>query len=80
MKTTVQMTSFESMVRSILDDCTGYSFAKYFDSDEDDYCYKLYDQYGDTDGDPFYDFDDLISYITEDADVNEMVTALQQPV
>lgn len=63
----MQLTSYERQVRNILTDVTGYSFNK--ETDEDGTYYNLIDLYGDVDGDPFYEFDDLVSYISNNSDV-----------
>ncbi|NBS71847.1 hypothetical protein EBT31_23460 [bacterium] len=64
----MQLTSYERQVRNILTDVTGYSFNK--ETDEDGTYYNLIDLYGDVDGDPFYEFDDLVSYISNNDDVD----------
>lgn len=72
----MQFTKFEQGVRSILEDCTGYTITKGYDADEDSIYYNLVDQYGDVDGDPFYDFDDVLDYVTNNEQVNDEVSDL----
>lgn len=71
-----QLTQFEQGVRAILEDCTGYTITKGYDGYEDCYYYNLIDVYGDVDGDPFYDFDDVLDYITDNEQVNQEVQDL----
>jgi len=74
----MQLTSYERQVRNILCDVTGYSFNK--ETDDDGTYYNLIDLYGDVDGDPFYDFDDLVGYICNNDDVEGEITNLHQLV
>ena len=74
----MQLTSYERQVRNILCDVTGYSFNK--ETDDDGTYYNLIDLYGDVDGDPFYDFDDLVGYICNNDDVECEITNLHQLV
>jgi hypothetical protein len=69
-----KLDSFEKKVYEILMDCTGYSFTK--EEDEDGPYYLLIDLYGDVDGDPFYDFDDLVGYIAENGEVEKSLLEL----
>jgi hypothetical protein len=70
----MKLTAFESKVRSILMDCTGYSLTKC--SEDDDVFYYLIDNYGDRDGDPFYEFDDVLDYICNDESVEGEINNL----
>lgn len=72
----MQLTQFEQQVRSILEECTGYTFNKVYDADEDCNYYDLIDQYGDVDGDPFYEFDDLLEYIENNSQVADEINLL----
>jgi hypothetical protein len=45
-----------------------------FSDDEDEYV--LIDPYGDVDGDPFYDIEDVVDFITNNADVDAYLNAL----
>jgi len=74
----MQLTSYERQVRNILCDVTGYSFNK--ETDDDGTYYNLIDLYGDVDGDPFYDFDDLVGYICNNDDVEGEINNLHQLV
>lgn len=70
----MKLTNLEKQVRSILNDVTGYDFTK--NEDEDGVYYQLIDLYGDVDGDPFDDFDDLITYICNNDDVEAEINTL----
>lgn len=72
----MQLTTFESSVRSILDDCTGYTFSKVYDREDDEVYYELIDQYGEVDGDVFYEFDDLLDYVSNNDQVDEALREL----
>jgi hypothetical protein len=71
-----QLTQFEQSVRDIVEEATGYTITKDFDSDEDCYYYNLIDQYGDVDGDPFYDFDDVLDYVENNDQVADELQML----
>lgn len=71
-----QLTQFEQGVRDIVEEATGYTITKGFDSDEDCYYYNLIDQYGDVDGDPFYDFDDVLDYVEHNDQVADELQML----
>jgi len=72
----MQLTSYERRVRNILMDVTGYTFNK--ETDDEGTYYNLIDLYGDVDGDPFYEFDDLIDYISNNSDVEGELAKLQR--
>jgi len=74
----MQLTSYERQVRNILCDVTGYSFNK--ETDDDGTYYNLIDLYGDVDGDPFYEFDELVGYICNNDDVEGEINNLHQLV
>jgi len=57
-------------------DVTGYTFNK--ETDDGGTYYNLIDLYGDVDGDPFYEFDDLVSYISNNSDVEDELAKLQR--
>lgn len=57
----MQLTKLESVVRSIIADCTGYDLTK--GEDDDGVYYNLIDNYGDVDGDAFYEFEDVLDYV-----------------
>jgi hypothetical protein len=69
-------TQFEQAVRNVVEECTGYTITKEYDGDEDCYYYNLIDQYGDVDGDPFYDFDDVLDYVENNAQVADYLNEL----
>ncbi len=48
-----------SRYSSLLEDCTGYNVRQGTDS-EGELCYWLIDAYGDIEGDPWYEWDDVI--------------------
>ena len=47
---------------SFVQECTSYDLITICDDDEHD-GYVLVDPYGDQDGDPFYDLDDVVDYV-----------------
>ena len=65
--------SFDQL-RDAVRECTSYDLVQRFS--EDDEVYVLIDPYGDQDGDPFYDLDDVYDYITNNADVDAYLNAL----
>lgn len=44
----------------LLEDCTGYTVQQQADS-EGDHCYQLIDAYGDAEGEPWYEWADVIA-------------------
>ena len=54
-------------IREAVQECTSYDLVQVFDDEHDEYV--LIDPYGDQDGDPFYDFDDVVSYVTDNDQV-----------
>ena len=70
---TMTISTFDQL-RDAVRECTSYDLVQRFSDDEDEYV--LIDPYGDQDGDPFYDLDDVFDFITN----NEQVEAyLAQP-
>lgn len=66
---TDRFTSFTfEQVREAIQECTGYDLVQEFDDDHDQYV--LVDPYGDQDGDPFMDLDDVVDYVTDNDQVN----------
>ena len=57
-----------------MQECTSYDLVQRFSDDEDEYV--LIDPYGDVDGDPFYDIEDVVDFITNNADVDAYLNAL----
>jgi hypothetical protein len=72
----MKLTNYEQEVKSILQDCTGYSFVKI--DGEGEVVYELIDLHGDVDGDAFEDFDDLVSYICHNSDVDDAIYDLNK--
>ena len=62
------MYSFEQL-QDAVQECTSYSLVQRFSDDDDEYV--LIDPFGDQDGDPFYDIEDLIDYVIGNDDVNK---------
>ena len=62
--------SFEQL-KEALNECTSYDLQMVDDEDADMMGYALIDQYGDQDGDLFYDLDDVADYITNNEQVDE---------
>jgi hypothetical protein len=65
--------SFDQL-RDAVRECTSYDLVQRFSDDEDEYV--LIDPYGDVDGDPFYDLDDVVDFITNNADVEAYLSEL----
>ena len=55
-------------LKEALEACTGYTLTQQFDDEHDEYI--LLDPYGDQDGDPFHDLDDVYDFITNNDQVN----------
>jgi hypothetical protein len=55
------MTYSFDQLRDAVQECTSYDLVQRFSDDEDEYV--LIDPYGDQDGDPFYDIEDVYDYI-----------------
>ena len=70
--TTMNFT-FEQL-KDAVQECTSYELVQHFDDEHDEYV--LIDAYGDQDGDPFYDLEDIYDYITNNDQVNEYLNAL----
>ena len=65
--------SFDQL-RDAVQECTSYDLVQRFDDDIDEYV--LIDPYGDQDGDPFYDIEDVVDFITDNADVDAYLSEL----
>ena len=63
-------------LRDAVRECTSYDLVQRFDDEHDEYV--LIDPYGDQDGDPFYDLDDVFDYITNNADVEAYLSDLNK--
>lgn len=57
------------VLRDAVRECTSYDLVQRFSDDEDEYV--LIDPYGDQDGDPFYDLEDVVDFITNNSQVDE---------
>ena len=62
------MFSFD-VLRDAVRECTSYDLVQRFTDDEDEYV--LIDPYGDQDGDPFYDLEDVVDFITNNSQVED---------
>lgn len=58
-----------NIINEALQYCTPYYAELHYDNDEECHTYWLVDGCGDRDGDPFYDIDDMIDYISNNDDV-----------
>jgi hypothetical protein len=65
--------SFDQL-RDAVQECTSYDLVQRFSDDEDEYV--LIDPYGDQDGDPFYDIEDVYDYIINNSQVEAYLSAL----
>ena len=70
--TTMNFT-FEQL-KDAVQECTGYDLVQHFDDEHDEYL--LIDAYGDQDGDPFYDLEDVYDYITNNDQVNDYLKTM----
>jgi hypothetical protein len=61
-------------LRDAVRECTSYDLVQRFDDDMDEYV--LVDPYGDVDGDPFYDLDDVFDFIINNEQVEAYLNAL----
>jgi hypothetical protein len=61
-------------LRDAVRECTSYDLVQRFSDDEDEFL--LVDPYGDQDGDPFYDIEDVVDFITNNADVEAYLSEL----
>ena len=57
------------VLRDAVRECTSYDLVQRFSDDEDEYV--LIDPYGDQDGDPFYDLEDVVDFITNNSQVED---------
>jgi hypothetical protein len=67
------MTYTFDQVREAVQECTSYDVQCIFDDEHDEYV--LVDPFGDQDGDPFTELDDLIDYVTNNEQVAEYLQA-----
>jgi hypothetical protein len=64
-------------LKNALNECTSYDLHAVVDDDEE-LAYQLVDQFGDQDGDLFYDLDDVADYITNNEQVDEYLYNLNK--
>jgi hypothetical protein len=67
------MYSFDQL-RDAVQGCTCYDLVQRFSDDEDEFL--LIGPNGKVDGDPFYDINDVVDFITNNADVEAYLNAL----
>jgi hypothetical protein len=65
-------------LRDAVQECTSYDLVQRFSDDEDEYV--LIDPHGDQDGDPFYDLDDVVDFITNNSQVEDYLDQLKEAV
>ena len=59
------------VLRDAVRECTSYDLVQRFSDDDDVDEFVLIDPYGDQDGDPFYDLEDVVDFITNNSQVDE---------
>jgi hypothetical protein len=62
------------VLRDAVRECTSYDLVQRFNEDDDVVVideYVLIDPYGDQDGDPFYDLEDVVDFITNNSQVED---------
>ena len=69
------MYSFDQLQRAV-QECTSYDLVQRFSDDEDEYV--LIDPYGDVDGDPFYDLNDVYDFITNNEQVDNYLANIKE--
>jgi len=65
-------------LREAVQECTSYDLVQRFSDDEDEYV--LIDPFGDPDGDPFYDLEDVVDFITNNSQVEDYLDQLKEDV
>jgi hypothetical protein len=63
-------------LKDALNECTSYDLQQY--TDEGELNYVLIDPFGEIDGDPFYDLDDVADFITNNEQVDEYLHNLTE--
>ena len=63
-------------LRDAVRECTSYDLVQRFSDDEDEYV--LIDPYGEVDGDPFYDLDDVFDFIINNEQVEAYLSELNK--
>jgi len=69
------MYSFDQLQLAV-QECTSYDLVQRFSDADDIDEYVLIDPYGDQDGDPFYDLDDVYDFITNNEQVDNYLANL----
>ena len=64
-------------LRDAVRECTSYDLVSRFDDEHDEYI--LIDPYGEQDGDPFTDLEDVYDYITNNTQVEDYLNELTRP-
>ena len=70
---TMTISTFDQL-RDAVRECTSYDLVQRFDDEHDGYV--LVDPYGEVDGDPFYDLDDVFDFIINNEQVEAYLNAL----
>ena len=68
--------TFEQL-KGAVNDCTSYDLVMVDNEDEDVVEYYLVDPFGDVDGDPFYDLEDVADYISNNEQVDQYLTSME---
>ena len=63
-------------LRDAVRECTSYDLVQRFDDEHDEYV--LIDPYGEVDGDPFYDLDDVFDFIINNEQVEAYLSELNK--
>ena len=71
------MYSFDQLQRAV-QECTSYDLVQRFSDADDIDEYVLIDPYGDVDGDPFYDLDDVYDFITNNEQVDNYLANIKE--
>ena len=64
--------SYFDLLKNAIESVTSYTLRIARD-DEGELCYELVDRFGDVDGDPFYDLEDVEDYINNNEDIEEFL-------
>jgi hypothetical protein len=70
--------TFEQLKEAV-NACTSYDLQHYTDEDGE-MGYTLVDPFGDQDGDPFYDLDDVADFVCNNDQVDEYLYSLKEAV
>jgi hypothetical protein len=70
------MTYTFEQLKDAVNECTSYDLQHY--TDEGELNYVLIDPFGEIDGDPFYDLDDVADFITNNEQVDEYLYNLNK--